>query len=136
MEPAVVQVLHPQVSGRGPVSPRLDAPSTTQHTLGGCPSGARPQAQAGGGPHGCGRRWQCHERREAGTAWWLGGPQGQAGALQQQNAPCHQVGDTQEEEEHLSSPQEATQPVEGRGHPHCSAGGSLTLSEPPFQRAW
>lgn len=113
VKPAAMQVLDPEASGSGPVSARcLGSPSRCR--LNGSPSGACPHPQACG-PEGSRR---CRERqhgRQAGEVR-LGGSD--AGALQEQDAACHQIGDAQTEEQHLSPLQEALQLVEGRCHSH------------------
>lgn len=110
VKPATMQVLDPEALGSRPVSPRLGSPSG--HWLNGGPSGARPHAKARG-PEGGGRRCEGQQRRQAGQVW-LGHPD--AGALQEQDAAGHQIGDAQAEEQHLSPLQEAVQSVEGRHH--------------------
>lgn len=114
VKPAAMQVLDPQALGSGPVSPCLGSPSG--HGLNVGPSGACPHTQAGGPEdrRGCceGQQW-----RQAGQVWL--GYSG-AGALQEQDAACHQIGDAQAEQQHLSPLQEAVQSVEGRHHSaHC-----------------
>lgn len=111
VEPAAMQVLDPEALGSGPVSPRLGSPSG--HGLNGGPSGARPHAQACGPEGGRGRR-EGQQGRQAGEVR-LG--DSDAGALQEQDAARHQIGDAQAEQQHLSPLQEAVQSVEGRRHP-------------------
>ena len=126
VEPAAVQVLDPEALGSGPVSPRLGASS--RHGLNGGPSGTRPHAQARRPEGGRGRR-QGQQGRQAGE---VRPRDSDAGALQEQDAARHQVGDAQAEQQHLSPLQQAVQSVERRRHPgngvtsvegHAGSGG-------------
>lgn len=113
VKPAAMQVLDPEASGSWPVSAHcLGSPSG--HRLNGSPSGACPHAQACC-PEGGRRCYEGQHGRQAGEVW-LG--DSDAGALQEQDAACHQIGDAQTEEQHLSPLQEAVQLVEGRRHAH------------------
>lgn len=112
VKPAAMQVLNPQASGSRPVPSCLGAPSG--NGLNGGPSGACPHAQARGpeGGRGCCEGQQGRQDGEV----WLG--HSDAGALQEQDAACHQIGDAQAEQQHLSPLQEAVQLVERRHHPY------------------
>lgn len=110
MKPASMQVLDPQALGSGPVSPCLG--SCSGHRLNGGPSGAHPDAQACS-PKGGWRRYEGEQWWQAGQVWLA---HSDAGALQEQDAARHQIGDSQTEQQHLSPLQEAVQSVEGRHH--------------------
>jgi len=111
VEPAPMQVLDPQALGRRPVSAGLGPPSGLG--LNGGPSGARPHAQASG-PEGGGGGSEGQQRRQAGQ---VGLCDSDAGALQEQDAARHQVGDAKAEQQHLSTLQQAVQSAGGRQHP-------------------
>lgn len=110
VKPVAMQVLDPQALGCGPVSSCLGSPS--RHRLNGSPSGTCPHAQTGS-PEGRGRRCERQQWRQAGDVWLS---YSDAGALQEQDAACHQIGDAQAEQQHLSPLQEAVQSVKGRHH--------------------
>lgn len=110
MKPATMQVLEPEDLGGRPTPARAGPASRHSH-----PSGTRPHAQTSSPEGG----WGCSERQEGGQAGEGRLRHSDAGALQQQDAACHQIGDAQAEQQHLSPLQQAVQPVEG--HPHtCS----------------
>lgn len=115
VEPAAMQVLHPQALGSGPVPPRLGSPcGCGLHSGSGGPSGARPHAKARPGPEDGGGRGEGQQGRQAGEVG-LGHPD--TGALQQQDAARHQIGDAQAEQQHLSALQQAVQPAVRCRHP-------------------
>lgn len=123
VEPAAVQVVDPEVLGGWPVPSCLGSSSSSGHVPDGGPPGASPHAQAagpesrgGGGQGGEGRR-----RRQAG---WVGVGHSDAGALQQQDAAGHQVGDAQAQQQHPGPSQQAVESAEGHRHPALDLSGA------------
>lgn len=110
VKPAMMQGLDPQALGSRPESPPFGCPSG--HGLNCSPSGVCPHAQA------CSSEgnWRCCEGEQCWQAGWVWLGYSDTGALQQQDAACHQVGYAQAEQQHLSPLQEAVQSVVGCYH--------------------
>lgn len=125
VEPAVVQVVDPEVLGCWPVPSRLgsSASSSSRHMLDGGPPGASPHAQASGPERGggCSQGREGGRRRQAGR---VGVGHSDAGALQEQDAAGHQVGDAQAQQQHPGPSEQAVESAEGHRHPALELSGA------------